>query len=184
MELLSSFNVERNASYCSIATHDLQPWHGMSCQYIQLAIKFSSSLSQNIGWTVFLRVDGLAYWFLGFETVIGNGTFNGTFPPGVPTTATGGAVNFTNIVVTPTQTVVIAQAGPMQVNLTFLNPIEVRFNSSDTFDILRICHQSPEIGSSSPSHFRIWPSPQAHWTVQVMLCRCIQMSAVVRAIVL
>ena len=114
----------------------------MSCQYIQLAIKFSSSLSQNIGWTVFLRVDGLAYWFLGFETVIGNGTFNGTFPPGVPTTATGGAVNFTNIVVTPTQTVVVAQAGPMQVNLTFLNPIEVRFHY-DTFDILRIRHLKP-----------------------------------------
>jgi len=35
-------------------------------------------------------------------------------------------VNVTNMVVTPTQTVISAQAGPMQVDLTFLNPIEVR----------------------------------------------------------
>ena len=37
-----------------------------------------------------------------------------------------GTVNVTDTVITPTQTVVAAQAGPMQVNLTFLNPIEVR----------------------------------------------------------
>ena len=98
---------------------------GMSRQYIQLAITFSSPLSQSIGWTVFLRVDGLTYWFLGFDIVTGNGTV----PNGVPTAATGGAVNFTNIVITPTQTVVVAQAGPMEVNLTFLNPIEVLFHS-------------------------------------------------------
>ncbi|KAH8981399.1 hypothetical protein EDB86DRAFT_3131654 [Lactarius hatsudake] len=35
-----------------------------------------------------------------------------------------GTVNFTDTVITPTQTVIAAQAGPMQVNLTFLNPIE------------------------------------------------------------
>ena len=35
-------------------------------------------------------------------------------------------VNVTNMVVTPTQTVISALAGPMQVDLTFLNPIEVR----------------------------------------------------------
>ena len=104
-----------------------------------MAIKFLSSLSQDIGWTVFVRVDGLTYWFLGFET----GTGNVTVPSGVPTTATGGAVNFTNVVVTPTQTVIVAQAGPMQVNLTFLNPIEVRFHPSDTFSILHIYHLKP-----------------------------------------
>ena len=37
-----------------------------------------------------------------------------------------GTVNVTDTVITPTQTVLAAQAGPMQVNLTFLNPIEVR----------------------------------------------------------
>jgi hypothetical protein len=61
----------------------------------------------------------------------------------VPPTATGGAVNFTNVVFTPTQTVVIAQAGPMQVNLTFLNPIEVCFHSSGTFNILHIYYLKP-----------------------------------------
>ena len=57
-----------------------------------------------------MRVDGLTYSFLGDETLVVNGT-----------------VNSTNVVVTPTKTMVAAQAGPMQVNLTFLIPIEVRF---------------------------------------------------------
>jgi hypothetical protein len=36
-------------------------------------------------------------------------------------------VTLTNTVVTPTQTKVTAKAGGMEFNLTFLNPIEVRF---------------------------------------------------------
>ena len=69
-----------------------------------------------------MRVDGLTYSFLGDETLVVNGT-----------------VNLTNIVVTPTRTVVAAQAGPMQVNLTFLNPIEVRFRFSTSFQTTHIC---------------------------------------------
>ncbi|KAI0267461.1 hypothetical protein BC834DRAFT_953477, partial [Gloeopeniophorella convolvens] len=53
-----------------------------------------------------VRVDGLTYSFLGDI-------------PGANTT-----VNLTNTLVTPTQTIVTAVAGPIQVNLTFLNPIE------------------------------------------------------------
>ena len=53
----------------------------------------------------------------------------------VPSNLNNGTVNLTNIVMTPTQTVVTARAGPMQVNLTFLNPIEVRFHSSVTFNV-------------------------------------------------
>jgi hypothetical protein len=89
--------------------------------FIQLAMN-SSSLCQILGWAVFVRVDGLTYSFLGDEGLVPGGPLNGT-------------VNFTNIVVTPTQTVIAAQAGPMQVNLTFLNPIEVRFHSSVTFSV-------------------------------------------------
>ena len=93
-------------------------------------MKFSSSLCQvlgpDLGWAVFVRVDGLTYSFLGDEVVVLNGS-----------------VNLTNIVVTPTQTVLAAQAGPMQVNLTFLIPIEVRFHSSVTFTFLHIHHLKP-----------------------------------------
>ncbi|KAF8491814.1 hypothetical protein F5888DRAFT_1613303 [Russula emetica] len=64
--------------------------------------------SQILGWSVLVRVDGLTYSFLG--DVLSN-LYNGT-------------VNFTSIAITPTQTAVTARAGPMQVNLTFLNPIE------------------------------------------------------------
>ena len=59
-----------------------------------------------------MRVDGLTYSFLG-DAPFNNGT-----------------VNLMNTVVTPTQTVLTAEAGRMQFNLTFLNPIEVRLVSS------------------------------------------------------
>lgn len=36
----------------------------------------------------------------------------------------------TNTVVTPTRTILTASAGPMQVNMTFLNPVEVHLNHS------------------------------------------------------
>jgi hypothetical protein len=67
---------------------------------------------QILGWSVLVRIDGLTYSFLG-DVPGGSASLNGT-------------VNVTDTVITPTQTVVAAQAGPMQVNLTFLNPIEVR----------------------------------------------------------
>ena len=76
-----------------------------------------------------MRVDGLTYSFLGDETLVVNGT-----------------ANLTNVVVTPTQTVVAAQAGPMQVNLTFLNPIEARFqffNFQLLFTVLHMHHLKP-----------------------------------------
>jgi hypothetical protein len=93
-------------------------------------------------------------------------------------------VNLTSYTVTPTQTVVTGQAGPMQVNLTFLNPIEVRFHSIFTFNVHIRITLSLKIGSSNPSHSHTWLSPQTRWTAQVILCRYIQMSAEVRPIVL
>ncbi|KAI9459208.1 hypothetical protein BJY52DRAFT_1119183 [Lactarius psammicola] len=66
----------------------------------------TSNPTQILGWAVLVRIDGLTYSFLGNE-------------PGL-----NGTVNVTDTVITPTQTVIAAQAGPMQVNLTFLNPIE------------------------------------------------------------
>jgi hypothetical protein len=95
-----------------------------------------------------------------------------------------GTVNFTSITITPTQTVLIAQAGPMQVNLTFLNPIEVRFHFSVTFYVHMRTILSPKIGSSNPSLSHTWPLPRTPLTAQVTLCRYIQMSAEVRAVVL
>jgi hypothetical protein len=115
-----------------------------------------------------VRVDGLTYSFLG----------------DVAPSLNNGTVNSTSITITPTQTVVTARAGPMQVNLTFLNPIEVRFQSYVTFNVHMRVILSPKIWSSNPSHLRTWLSPQLPRTEQAMLCRCIQMLAEVRAIVL
>ncbi|KAH8993654.1 hypothetical protein EDB86DRAFT_2830153, partial [Lactarius hatsudake] len=71
----------------------------------------TSDPSQILGWSVLVRIDRLTYSFLGSVPGGNGGPLNGT-------------VNFTDTVITPTQTVIAAQAGPMQVNLTFLNPIE------------------------------------------------------------
>ena len=100
------------------------PWY--AGPYIQLTMNLSSSLSQGFNWLALVRVDGVIYSFVDY----GSQFFNDT-------------VNLTNVVVTPTQTIVAAQAGPMQVNLTFLNPIEVRFHSSVTFNVLHMHRLKP-----------------------------------------
>ena len=131
--------------------------------------EFSIFLCQILGWTVLVRVDGLTYSFLGAV---------------LPSVINGTTVNLTSHIITPTQTVVTGQAGPMQVNLTFLNPIEVRIHPIVTFNVYIRIILSPKIGSSNPSHSHTWLSPQTRWTVHIMLCRCIQMSAGVRPIAL
>jgi hypothetical protein len=72
----------------------------------------------------------------------------------------------------------------MQVNLTFLNPIEVRFHFFVNFNVYIRIMLSPKIGSSNPSHSRICLSPQSQRTARVIMCRCIQTSVEVLAIIL
>lgn len=62
---------------------------------------------QDLSIPVHVRVDNITYSFLGNSNLV-----NGT-------------VNHTSIVITPTQTNLTAEAGPMQFSLVFLNPIEV-----------------------------------------------------------
>lgn len=57
---------------------------------------------------VLVRVDNITYSLLGDP-----------YPISVTS-------NLTNTVISPTQTQLTVEAGPMQINLTFLNPIEVR----------------------------------------------------------
>ena len=103
-------------------------------------------LCQTLGWTVLVRVDNLTYLFLG----------------DVDPNLINGTVNSTNFMVGPSSTILGGQAGPMQVNLTFLNPIEVRFHSFVNFYVYIRIISSPKIGSSNPSHSRICLSPQSH----------------------
>lgn len=71
----------------------------------------------------------------------------------------------------------------MEVNLTFLNPIEVRFHSFVNFNVyMRII--SLKIGSSNLSHSPICLSRQSHWMAEVIMCRCIRTLAEVPAIIL
>ena len=63
---------------------------------------------QSLNIPVLVRVDNVTYSLLGYPYFI-NVTSN-----------------LTNTVITPTQTQLTSEAGPMQFNLTFLNPIEVR----------------------------------------------------------
>ncbi|KAI9446170.1 hypothetical protein H4582DRAFT_2052271 [Lactarius indigo] len=76
---------------------------------------FSQDLQPRSGWdpsldvlnlVVLVRVDNSTYLFLGNATTVNT------------------TVNLTNVVISPTQTKLTAEAGPMQINLTFLNPIE------------------------------------------------------------
>ncbi|KAF8491815.1 hypothetical protein F5888DRAFT_1619594 [Russula emetica] len=66
--------------------------------------------SQILGWSVLVRVDDLTYSFLGdVDPNLVNGTVN---------------LNSTFFAIGPTYTLLSGHAGPMQVNLTFRNPIE------------------------------------------------------------
>jgi hypothetical protein len=71
----------------------------------QRLIKFAAFQALSI--PVHVRVDNITYSFIGDAGLV------------------NGSVNLTNIVISPTQTKLTAKAGPMQCNLTFLNPIEV-----------------------------------------------------------
>ncbi|KAH8980364.1 hypothetical protein EDB86DRAFT_3107620 [Lactarius hatsudake] len=62
--------------------------------------------SLDVNLVVLVRVDNSTYLFLGNASTVNT------------------TVNLTNVTVSPTQTKLTAEAGPMQINLTFLNPIE------------------------------------------------------------
>lgn len=66
---------------------------------------------QITGWYAAVTVDGIAYRVLG-DAPIQNTT----------------TANQTSVIFTPTQTSVLLQAGPVNINATFLSPIEVRSN--------------------------------------------------------
>ncbi|KAH9028323.1 hypothetical protein EDB84DRAFT_1272333 [Lactarius hengduanensis] len=68
--------------------------------------QFTTKGSTSLNILVLVRVDNITYLFLGYADTVNT------------------TVNLTNTVISPTQTQLIAKAGPMQFNLTFLNPIE------------------------------------------------------------
>jgi hypothetical protein len=68
-------------------------------------------MRQILGWSVLVRIDDLTYSFLGdVDSNLVNGTVR---------------LNSTFFAIGPTYTLLSGHAGPMQVNLTFHNPIEV-----------------------------------------------------------
>ena len=85
--------------------------------------------------------------------------------------------NITNRVMTPTQITLAAQAGPMQVNVTFFNPVEVRskFFDSLNLDSLSLFSQGIGSGNQYPSHTS--PSRQSRLIVQLITWKCIPTSA-------
>lgn len=104
--------------------------------------------SQNIGWQAMIRVDNQTYQWLGASNV-------------------APAVNLTNTQVTPTQTVFTFSAGPANLIVTFLSPIEV----GRCFFFFRVASwflvwYRGMIPSSNPYHSRIlrWMS------VSLMVC--------------
>ena len=82
------------------------PLHVISLTQRNTQIKFT--LFQALSVPVHIRVDNITYSFVGDSGLV------------------NGSVNLTNVVISPTQTKLTAEAGPMQCNLTFLNPIEVQ----------------------------------------------------------
>src|ERR1700741_903185 len=98
-----------------------------------------------LDWDVFVRVDSTVYSIFGSSLLS---------LPGAPsivnlTSENVTLANITNTVVTPTQTVLSTTAGPMEVNLTFLNPVEVHLNGLILLNPTLTSLLSQEIGSSN-----------------------------------
>jgi hypothetical protein len=84
--------------------------------------------------SVLVRVDNLTYSVLGLQSPLRSVLLNDT-------------------AVSPTQTKFTIEVGPMQINLTYLNPIEVRTGVTRRRHIIYSRFRySPRIGSSSQSH--------------------------------
>jgi hypothetical protein len=62
---------------------------------------------QTLGWAGYIKVDGVAWHWLGAP---------------VP----GNASTWLQTEITPTRTIISVKAGPMLLNITFLSPVEVR----------------------------------------------------------
>jgi len=90
--------------------------------------------------------------------------------------------NVTNRVITPTQITLTVEAGPMQVNVTFFNPIEVLFESYKSLNVHLHVLSSLEIGSDSQYHSHTFLSRQCHWTVQLIKWKCIRTLTEVREV--
>ncbi|KAH9020439.1 hypothetical protein EDB85DRAFT_1872502 [Lactarius pseudohatsudake] len=84
----------------------LNCWGNLSNEPSNPRISQTTTFSQVLDLVVLVRVDNSTYLFLGNASTVNT------------------TVNLTDVVVSPTQTKLTADAGPMQINLTFLNPIE------------------------------------------------------------
>ena len=122
-----------------------------------------------------MRVDGAAYSILGLTSYEALAIFHG---------GTITDPNITYRVVTPTQITLIAQTGPMQVNVSFLNPVEVRpkFFNPLNLDSLSVFSQRIGSGNQYPSHTS--PSLQSRLIVRLIKWKCIPTLARVCEIVL
>lgn len=93
-----------------------------------------------LGWAGIIQVDNVAYKWLGADTV-------------------SKTANLSGIQVTPTRTIYTIQAGPMDVIVTFLTPIEVRCRVHRDALSLTIL-TSRQIGSDNQ-----YPSPMSQSTL-------------------
>ena len=90
--------------------------------------------------------------------------------------------NVTNRVITPTQITLTVEAGPMQVNVTFFNPVEVLFESYKSLNVHLHVLSSLEIGSDNQYHSHTFLSRQCHWTAQLIKWKCIRTLTEVREV--
>ncbi len=92
--------------------------------------------------------------------------------------------NVTNTVMTPTQITLIAQAGPMQVNMSFFNPVEVRSNFFNSLNLDSLSLFSQGIGSGNQYHSHTSPLWHSRLMVQLIKWKCILTLAHVCEIIL
>ena len=110
---LSSWDFTTNGTtigqlWSTTSTHRPDSTTNDACDFPSLDVTPKFTAFQDLSVPVHVRVDNVTFSFLGDSPSV------------------NGSVNLINTIISPTQTRLIAEAGHMQFNLTFLNPIEVR----------------------------------------------------------
>ncbi|KAJ3902272.1 putative glutaminase A, partial [Lentinula edodes] len=111
--------------------------------------------NHTLGWSGLLRVDGTLYEWLGSAVEDGGLT--------IANNATAKAVTLQNYQITPTRSILSLQAGAMDINVTFLSPIEPADLALQSFPFTYIYFEASSTDGNSHS-LQVYEDISGEWT--------------------
>ena len=111
---------------------------------LQVGFELTAHAIQSIiGWDGRIRVDGTSYRWMGSD-------------------GASDAANLTSFQITPTRSIFVMEAGPMNFTVTYLSPIEVRLS----LPVLRLTAETLHLSSSQPADWVKQSLPFSYMSVE------------------